>query len=223
MPKALTAKKRLAAFISDAARVEPEYFILRNGHQWLALSTKNWLDALGNEVSESTFRRVISKPPFVRRVFTVREDETPLTEGDYLERVLCLRLGGDEIATADRAKALASIWRRHFYKDRPKGCRFGGYVENVGKELGGTWSPPSVWPDMFAALMKLADLWGSDAPAVFEHVLGRWADFMACAGADRKLDYPSVRTVLRYQVEARAMWKQHRKAVATVRKMAQDA
>lgn len=219
--KNASVKKHLISEIENVLANEPDLVIERDGHQWVALPTDFWLQVLDGEVSESTFRRWISKPPFVRRVFVITEADAHYPLDREYERTLCLRLGEDEKSTTDRAKQLSSIYRQSVPK-KPEGYLAPGYDDydaHVEPTKTG-WKAPDRF-DLWPHFMKLADLWGEDAPRIFENTVKRWPDFIVmCDGVDRKLNFPSVRTMLKHEATARQLWAYNRKTKATARKLA---
>lgn len=214
--KNIAVKQHLISEIEDILKNHPDLVIERDGHQWVALPTDFWLQVLDGKVSESTFRRWISKPPFVRRVFVITEADAHYPLDREYQNTLCLRLGEDEKSTTDRAKKLSAIYRQSVPK-KPGG--WSSDADCVEPTKTG-WKAPDrrdLWPQF----MKLADLWGKDAPRIFENTIRRWPDFIAmCDGVDRKLNFPSVRTILKHEATARELWAYEHKAKVTAGKLA---
>lgn len=218
--KTLAVKQRIISEIEDTLANEPELIIERDGHKWVALRVCYWLHVLGSAVSERTFRTIVGKPPFVKRTFVITSEDGYHLDHEY-ERVLCLRLGDESNSTLDRAKQLSSIYHGSVPK-KPEGWSTPGYdaYQACVEPTKTGWKAPGR-RELFPAFMKLADLWGEDAPRMFQHIVTHWPDFIAmCDGVDQKMNFPSVRTILKHEATARKLWAYNLKAKANVGKLA---
>lgn len=111
---------QLAQLITNTTEHEP---FERDGHMWAAKPQHWYCDQLG--IAPATHRRLIAKPPFVRKAAIV--------EG---RRIALLRLGEYEpMGERDYRNILSDMWRRHIGRRTSK-IEFGcicGLIE--------------VWPD----------------------------------------------------------------------------
>lgn len=217
--KSFAVKRRLIEEVQDIIQNHPGYVIERDGFKWAAIRTHVWLETLG--VPERTFRSWISKPPFVRRVYCPTEEDRHRCDYSY-ERVLCLRIGEDRPSAYDRSKELARTYYRKQPK-KPKGYEgwLPSWMPKVGTDGDTSWKAVDR-QDAYHSFMKLADLWGDRAPEVFEFVWDHWSDFMVDAKVegfqpDRKLSYPTLAVVLRYERVAFELWSAHERAKSCTR------